>query len=373
MPSTSCSTSTLSVSELSKGFIPEIDKIKPRWQKNSNQFSGTIQSVFLGSSIWMNVLLAWLAQTAWDDSLWRKSFRMTKFQFYGFLELVDPNNNLSCFNTNLKQGLKGDTLMAMTLLQLRTGQTFHKVGLFFGTTDSTVWEAVDERLTIICSKSQNFISFPNPDQALQISQEIKQEHGFPQVVGFMDRMIAAIRKPNRSGHNFAYRKGGYGINSQVVIDNYGIFRDIDVGSPASSHDSRVFKRSSLHSKLQHGLIPLIPTVYLQRPKEDGTIEEIEVSRMVVADQGYPLSGYVQTPISDRMFECLTWQERLFCYLFSKIRVTVECAIGHVKGKWRILLRGIDAKKKKTAPRLSSHAALYTTIFAFWNLQSQLTG
>ena len=56
----------------------------------------------------------------------------------------------------------------------------------------------------------------------------------------------------------------------------------------------------------------IPPVYLTREK-DGETTELSVQGFVVGDQAYPLSRYMQTPITDRPREQLNRQERLYNY------------------------------------------------------------
>jgi len=48
------------------------------------------------------------------------------------------------------------------------------------------------------------------------------------------------------------RKHQYAIHLQAVVDHNGLFTDYVIGWPASVHDAKVFKNSSLH-QLEHNL------------------------------------------------------------------------------------------------------------------------
>ena len=77
------------------------------------------------------------------------------------------------------------------------------------------------------------------------------KHFLNQVVGFIDGTIVPTVKPKNSGHDFWSRKGGYGINVQLLIDNFLIFRHLDAGISGCKIDNRefVYKKFKVRSEM----------------------------------------------------------------------------------------------------------------------------
>jgi hypothetical protein len=87
------------------------------------------------------------------------------------------------------------------------------------------------------------------------------------------------------------------------------------------HDARVFYRSSLY----HGIS--------QHPEQ-----WVPGGTYIIADAAYPLKTYLIKAFPN--YYMLTHRERHFNKVISSMRMVVERAFGHLKERWRILLKEV---------------------------------
>ncbi|KAG6932218.1 hypothetical protein G0U57_000214, partial [Chelydra serpentina] len=97
------------------------------------------------------------------------------------------------------------------------------------------------------------------------------------------------------------------------------------------HDARVFRNSGLFRWLQEG-------IYF--PDQKITIGDVEMPIVILGDPAYPLMPWLMKPYTG----ALDSSKELFNYRLSKCRMVVECAFGHLKGRWRSLLTRSDLSK-----------------------------
>ena len=98
---------------------------------------------------------------------------------------------------------------------------------------------------------------------------------------------------------------------QIAVDNKLFITDAYTGWPGSTHDARVLRNSSLFSKGENG-------------------ELTAQNKIIATDSAYPVKSWLITPFRDN------GQQRRFNIVFSSRSVTVERAIGHMKGRFRRL-------------------------------------
>jgi hypothetical protein len=115
------------------------------------------------------------------------------------------------------------------------------------------------------------------------------------------------------------RKGFPAINLQVVVDGRKRIRDYSM-RPGSENDSGVFSRSHFGQTI-HQLLP--------------------TGKCILADAGYKLYSHCLTPYDYK--EGMPKDERTYNYLHSKTRITVECALGLLKGRFRRLKTALGQK------------------------------
>ena len=183
----------------------------------------------------------------------------------------------------------------------------------------SVWRVVD---AIHNTKELN-ICFPNYEEQNKISLgfKAKSQAGFDNLVGCIDGMLLWMEKPQPSdclvcgfGEKkfFCGRKKKFGLNMTGTVDDQRRFIDIDISHPGATSDYLAFATSSLHRKLEQGLL-LSPGKYL------------------FGDNAYVNTMYMVTPY--RQGDVL---EDNYNFYHSQLRINVECAFGMLVKRWAIL-------------------------------------
>ena len=112
---------------------------------------------------------------------------------------------------------------------------------------------------------------------------------------------------------------------QAVVNGRKLFIDVAAGFPGSLHDARVLRNSSIYQKAENGDILAAGPMYL--------IGTDEIQPYLVGDSAYQLSPWLQKPYPEGTRDP---GEIRFNKELSSARVVVECAIGILKSRWRIL-------------------------------------
>ena len=92
------------------------------------------------------------------------------------------------------------------------------------------------------------------------------------------------------------------------------------------------------------------------PNGTKTINEVEVPLIILGDPAYPLLPWLMKPYIEN--SCTTTKERLFNYRQSRARMVVENAFGRLKGRWRCLLKRIDAQLSNVPNVVASCVTLH---------------
>ena len=101
-------------------------------------------------------------------------------------------------------------------------------------------------------RTQFFVCSPY-DILPQLTHKFFQDvAGFPGVVGIVDGTMVKIKGPSENEWEYVGRKPGHAINVQGVALPNGCFSNVVAKYPASAHDSRIFRESSLYADLVAG-------------------------------------------------------------------------------------------------------------------------
>ena len=175
------------------------------------------------------------------------------------------------------------------------------------------------------------IKFPTTKEDLQhLTSEFEKKFNFPMLAGCIDGTHIPIKQPSEDAHDYFCCKMKFTLNLQAVCDHEGCFLDVDCSWPGSVHDAKVFSNSSIHKLFQESRIPKIE----KKLSED---DSLSVGPVLLGDPAYPLLPGVMKEFAT----CNSNGEVIFNRKLRSARNQIECALGRLKARWRILTRPID--------------------------------
>ncbi|XP_065435678.1 uncharacterized protein LOC135978883 [Chrysemys picta bellii] len=259
----------------------------------------------------------------WDDSQWLQNFRMRKGTFMELCDLLSPA--LKRQNTRMRVALTVEKRVAIALWKLAMPDSYRSVGNQFPVGKSTVGAAVIQVAKAITELLLlKVVTLGN----VQAIVDGFAAMGFPNCGGAIDGIHIPILAPEHQGTQYINRKGYFSMVLQALVDHRGQFTNINVGWPGRVHDARIFRNTTLFKWLQQG-------TYF--PDRKITIGDVEMPIVILGDPAYPLMPWLMKPYTGS----LDRSQELFNYRLSKCRMAVECAFGHLKGRWRTLLTCSD--------------------------------
>lgn len=113
---------------------------------------------------------------------------------------------------------------------------------------------------------------------------------------------------------------------QAVVDYNYRFTNIVVGHAGKHHDAHVLRESSLYHKACADEL---------LPSWTENIDNTDVPLFLIGDPAYHLLPWLMKAYPGNN---LTEEQKLFNYRLSRARMTIECAFGRLKGRWRCLLK-----------------------------------
>ena len=267
-----------------------------------------------------------------DDSqsrYWKEHFRMSKETFRQLVDLVAPL--ISRRNTRLREAISTPKRVAIALWRLAGGTSFREVATQFDVGKSSCVAITKEFCQALNTFSRRFIKFPsNTRETTRAIALFQDECGIPQAVGAIDGTHIEIIAPENPFDYFD-RQQRYSVIMQAVVGENLKFLDTAIGYPGSMHDSRVLRNSELYRKATNGDILTAPV---------RSMNGIQIKPLLIGDGAYPLLPWLIKPYPNVN---LNANEQRFNRTLSSARSTVERAFGHLKGRWRILLKRLDNK------------------------------
>ncbi|XP_050801902.1 uncharacterized protein LOC127047544 [Gopherus flavomarginatus] len=169
--------------------------------------------------------------------------------------------------------------------------------------------------------------------------------GFPNCGGALDGTHIPILAPPHLASKYINRKGYFSMVLQVLVDHRGCFIDINTGWPGKVHDARIFRNSGLFRKMQ------ARTFF---PDWKITVGDVKMPIVILGDPAYPLMPWLMKPYTGKLDRS---QDR-FNYRLSQCRMTVDCAFGHLKGRWRSLYGRLDLGESSFPAVISTCCTLH---------------
>ena len=200
----------------------------------------------------------------------------------------------------------------------------YSTGQLFGIKKSTVSSIVEEVADAICKKSREFIKMPTNAEMRILADKNEENFGIKNMPIAVDGcQIALGKRPKEEEmpegtvvQNFWCRKMFWSLNVQFIGDANQRIRDVDVGWPGATHDSRVWRNCTAK-------------VILERQK----------TFTIAGDTAYPISrNLVKKYANDD-----TDQKKRFNTAFDGLRTRAsENIFGMLKMRYRILRNGLSA-------------------------------
>ena len=223
--------------------------------------------------------------------------------------------------------------LAITLWCLATCSEYRTIGHLFGVARCTCTVCVivhDTCTAIVRTFQTRYIKFPTGDNLRKAIDGFKSKWQMVQCAGAIDGCHIPVRPPALNHTDYYNRKGWYSVVLQAVVDHDYLFTDIMVGWPGSVHDSRILSNSHIYYKATNKEI---------LNTESQTILGNDMLPFLIGDSAYPLTSWLMKPFPSNSL--LTNEQKTFNYRLSRARIVVENAFGHLKARWRRLLKQND--------------------------------
>ncbi|CAH1263518.1 uncharacterized protein [Branchiostoma lanceolatum] len=264
------------------------------------------------------------------DAEFYKRFRMTRSTFQMICDKLNPV--LAMTDTRMRSAIPTCKRLAICIYWLASGDLMRSVADLFGVSEGSVCVIVHEVCDAINQVLwRDYISFPTGQRLKETIQGYKERWQFPQCAGAVDGSHIPIKAPSKDRTDFYNRKGFYSVILQGVVDHMSRFTDISVGMPGSVHDARVLRKSRIFRRAESGT--LLPQEFAQ------DINGVAVPAVLLGDAAYPHLPWLMKPYPDN--GALGRDRFKFNYRHSRARMTVECAFGLLKGRWRCLTKRLD--------------------------------
>ena len=239
---------------------------------------------------------------------------------------------MSRTNTVLRNCLTPEKVLACGLLRLAHGNSYETIGPALNVGRSTAIEACQDVVEALYDLRNEYIEFPTTvAETMRCIETFTDKSRLPNIVGAIDGTHIKIVAPRDSAVDYFSRNQLHDFIIQAVADGKGLFLDFAAGYPGSIHDARVYRNSLLYLRANNGDI-------LKEPVERIGITDIQP--YLVGDSAYPISPWLMKPYPEATRDPgeITFNKEL-----SSARVTIECAFGCLKSRWRILQKRLDSR------------------------------
>ncbi len=176
-----------------------------------------------------------------------------------FFELVDRlSPRIEKQDTWYWKALQPGLMVAITLLYLATGDSYHSVMYNFPVAQNTISSIVrDVCQAFIDEYAREVIAAPTTEaEWLQIADLFSSWWNFYNCLGAIDGKHIAIKCPKGGGSLYFNYKKFHSIVLMALVDADNKFIWIDVGANDSASDAKIFNSSELCVRIESGDIVL---------------------------------------------------------------------------------------------------------------------
>jgi len=146
-----------------------------------------------------------------------------------------------------------ETKVLTYMSYLRSGNFQWSMGSFSGTSQKSASRIIEACTNITLDYSQGLVGYPPSIDEMNVLKQRFFTYGkLPNVIGIIDGTHVLIKAPHVDEHIYVNRKQSHSINVQVVADMDYKFLDVVAKWPGSTHDSFMWKHSSLRDRMVTG-------------------------------------------------------------------------------------------------------------------------
>jgi hypothetical protein len=182
--------------------------------------------------------------------------------------------------------------------------------------------------------SAEFIRWPDAEERLSISQQIRSKYDFPHCVGIADGTLfpLAFAPEGEDAPVYSGRKYGYSLTCMIISDHTRRIRHYLAGFPGSAHDNRVFKATKLYQK---------PEQHFDR------------MQYILGDPAFENSWFMVSAFKKPKDEPIPQKHEQFNGKLASLRIISEHCIGILKGRfpWLRSIRMKTTNIKKSIKRI----------------------
>jgi len=180
-------------------------------------------------------------------------FQMTRFPRNAVNELCLMIKDDIEHPTGRSHAISAETQVLAALQFYATGSFQWVIGRSCGLSQSSVSLAINSVTNALVKRATEFICFPTDQQTLFTNKlSFHAIAGFPNVIGAIDCTHIAIKSPTANEEAYVNRKGVHTLNIQAVCDADMKILNVVAKWPGSTHDSFIWRSSSLHHMFEEG-------------------------------------------------------------------------------------------------------------------------
>ena len=182
-------------------------------------------------------------------------FQSTRFPRHAVYELIHLLHDDLKRQTERSHAVPVDTQVLAALQFYSSGSFQWMLSRSAGLSQASISRIITAVTNAVCKLANTAIKFPLNQQAITNNkQAFSAIAGFPNVIGAIDCMHIPIKSPQENEDAFVNRKGIHTINVQAVCDANMRLLDVVAKWPGGTHDSFIWRSSSLHQLFEDGYI-----------------------------------------------------------------------------------------------------------------------
>lgn len=257
-----------------------------------------------------------------SDARFIKKYRLSRKSFDELCDKIRPF--IVKKDTIFRKAISVEKRVAISLHMLKSTSDAGTVADLYGVGASTVPYILKEFCRAVTENMyKDTIKLPkNRQECENMKKGYLESWNFPGVFGAIDGSHIPILAPRDDPEDYYNYKGFYSLILLALCDYKYMFTYADIGSSGRNADGGVFGNSSLFQK-----------------GESNSLFDDDLDMHIIGDSAFPIKNWLMKPFPETAG--MTDAQKLFNYRLSRARMTIECAFGRLKGRWRILLKRCD--------------------------------